>query len=64
MTIMHGNTKKNLDGDFMASAECLLSCNLDDFVMVLDVGPYPSSFFPPHSKKFMDGSMLCLGPWP
>jgi hypothetical protein len=55
MIIMHGNTEKNVDGDFMASAKCLLSCNLDDFVMVWDMGPDPSSFFPPHSKNLMDG---------
>lgn len=34
----HGiNAENKVDGDFMASAECLLCCNPDDFVGVLDM---------------------------
>ena len=32
-----GNAGNRVDGEFMASTDCLLSCNPDDFVGVLDI---------------------------
>jgi hypothetical protein len=49
----HGSTEKNVDGDFMATTECVISCNLNDLCWTRDHSP--PLFCTPHSKNPMDG---------